>query len=315
MRGKKRADLEEIRLGLLGASGGAAAGIKCVVREGNGQWGRLGYTPDNARNRWLLATAKFVQGIQGVGVLLYPPHCAVCFRGTTRGCFLCEACLSRVQPVLGPLCRQCSRPHFGLGQVWEGEANDIPAFESATYVDRCADCMSRDLAFDSAVVAHRASGVVRELVHQFKYDGRRYLVGVLAQWLMHGLADRRLQDPPVDVLVPVPLYWRKLWRRGFNQSALLAMEVQRLSGLKVVNVLRRVRDTGSQTRLHRKERLGNLRGAFEVRVKGRAKDAVAQRHVVLVDDVLTTGATLDACARVLRQAGALSVRALVVARG
>jgi len=310
LRGELRGELRGQTVGSNGAATGSGGATDADRRRG-----MLSYTFDSVRDSWLLAAARLVQGIQGAGALLYPPHCAVCLAGTMRGCFLCEGCLSRVQPLVGPLCRQCSRPHLGLGRAWEGALNDIQVSDSETYVDRCADCMSRELAFDSVVVAYRASGVVRELVHQFKYNGRKYLVGVLAQWLVQGLNDKRLQDPPVDVLVPVPLYWRKLWRRGFNQSALLALEVQRFSGLGVVNVLRRVRDTGSQTRLHRKERLGNLRGAFEVRVKGRAKDSVAQRHVVLVDDVLTTGATLDACASVLRQAGALSVRALVVARG
>jgi competence protein ComFC len=232
---------------------------------------------------------------EALGRVLYPPHCTLCLVGTRVGCHLCTGCEGRVRLVVGARCRQCSRPFPG--------AEPLP--------ERCADCVSRQPAYECAVAAYNATGVVREVVHQFKYNGKRYLAGTLADWMALGLGDSRLVSPAVDMLIPVPLYPGKLRQRGFNQALLLAEEVHRRSRLPMVEVLARVRDTGTQTRLQREARLGNLRGAFGVR-PGRG---VENRHVLLIDDVLTTGATLEACASVLKKAGAASVRALTVARG
>ena len=162
-------------------------------------------------------------------------------------------------------------------------------------------------------------------MHQFKYEGKRHLRFILAGWMAEGLGDPRLRAPPPEVLVPVPLHWSRQFARGFNQAELLAHALAELSpGLRpyerahseralrlpVERMLRRVRDTGTQTVLSRGERLGNLRGAFALGRGALGRGAgVSGRHVLLVDDVLTTGATLDACARVLLSAGAASVTA------
>ena len=167
---------------------------------------------------------------------------------------------------------------------------------------------------------------MREVVHQYKYGGKRHLGVLLTEWLGEGWRDERLREPPVDLLVPVPLHWWKKHRRGFNQAEDLAGRLlSRVSpggagsgeagadaaAPGMLAVLKRMRWTDSQTRLGRSERLENLRGAFALK-RGAP---VEGRHVLLVDDVLTTGATLDACARVLRKGGVASVRALAVARG
>jgi ComF family protein len=116
-----------------------------------------------------------------------------------------------------------------------------------------------------------------------------------------------------DVLIPVPLHWRRLWTRRFNQSALLAQAVAQESGLKVANTaLKRVKATAQQVGLSQAERAQNVQGAF--RVPAECKAEVAGRRLILIDDVLTSGATSDACARALLRAGARSIDLLVFAR-
>ena len=159
----------------------------------------------------------------------------------------------------------------------------------------------------------RFVGVVREVVHQFKYEGKRHLRRLVYGWMQEGLTDLRLCNPPAEVIVPVPLHWWKRRLRGFNQAELLAEELSKSLGIRVLGALRRSRLTVTQTQLAREERRLNVRGAFGMR--RRFPRQINGRHVLLVDDVLTTGATLDACAAALLEGGAASVRALTVARG
>ena len=150
-------------------------------------------------------------------------------------------------------------------------------------------------------------GNLRRLIHLLKYDGMRPLARPLAARLGALLAE----TPPVDLIVPVPLNRWRLWSRGFNQAELLAAELSRLSGVPfAAGVLRRRRATRSQTGLSIEQRRENVRGAFEVRRPQR----IAGRSVALLDDVITTGATLAACAEALKQAGATRVVGLALAR-
>ncbi|MCE5307024.1 MAG: ComF family protein [Acidobacteriales bacterium] len=147
---------------------------------------------------------------------------------------------------------------------------------------------------------------MRELIHLFKYGRVRPLAPVLGGFLGAALP----REERFDVLVPMPLHWVRRWRRGFNQSYLLARELSRRTGIPVVGALRRKRSTASQASLSRAERRRNVRGAFEPR-----RDAdVGGLRVLLVDDVLTTGATANACAAVLKRAGASCVTVLTLAR-
>lgn len=155
-------------------------------------------------------------------------------------------------------------------------------------------------------------GVLRDVVHGLKFQGRRSLAARLGPLLRQAGAPAL---DAADAVVPVPLHpWRE-WQRGYNQSALLAATL----GLPVWPLLRRVRATSPQSTLDARERQRNVRGAFALGSwwpwsAGRAAARIDGRVLVLVDDVLTTGATLDACARVLRQAGAGDVRAITAAR-
>jgi ComF family protein len=147
---------------------------------------------------------------------------------------------------------------------------------------------------------------LRDLIHLFKYARVRPLGKVLGAYLGAALP----REERFDMVVPMPLHWVRRWRRGFNQSEVLAREVARRSGIKVVHAVRRARSTAPQASLSRAGRRRNVRGAFAAR---RGVDVRGLR-ILLVDDVLTTGATANACAGALKRAGARYVAVLAVAR-
>src|SRR5207253_7745771 len=142
-----------------------------------------------------------------------------------------------------------------------------------------------------------------------KYGDRLDLAPMLARWMAS--AGRELLAE-ADALVPVPLHWRRLWARRFNQSAALATAIAADVHVPVTTALKRIRATPQQVGLSKSERAQNVQGAF--RVPAAAKAEVAGRRLLLIDDVLTSGATVDACARALLRAGATSVDVLVFAR-
>ncbi len=157
----------------------------------------------------------------------------------------------------------------------------------------------------------RSTGVVRDLIHRFKYSRDETLRRPLGNWLAEAFDDRRLADAEPDWIVPVPLHPVRQREREYNQAALLAEWVARRSGIPYRNVLRRMRYTTTQTQFDRRHRMRNLRGAFALR----HNVSVIDKHILLVDDVLTTGATLDACSSILLEAGASRVHAITLARG
>jgi ComF family protein len=152
--------------------------------------------------------------------------------------------------------------------------------------------------------------VAKTLVHALKYQDRTDLAPTMGRWMAR--AGHQLLDE-ADLLVPVPLHWRRAWSRRYNQSGALAQVIARQTGVTVSrDALRRVRPTQQQIGLSRSERATNVQGAFKVS-QDKAAD-VQGRHVVLIDDVLTSGATVDACARALLRAKAAQVDVLVFAR-
>lgn len=232
------------------------------------------------------------RALDAILAVAWAPRCAACgepLERPTEG-IVCRSCWRRVRSFDAPLCELC-----GAG---------IPAAASSV----CGDCRGTGGPRTARRAAGVHAGTLREIVHAFKYDGRRSLARPLAR-LVRGAADDWLRA--ADVAVPVPLHPLRRWRRGFNQAHDLASHL----GLPVAPVLRRRRHTGRQVALSRRGRLGALENAFALaRSRGRpAADAVRRRSVVIVDDVITTGATVEACAAVLRQAGARNVRAVSAA--
>lgn len=199
--------------------------------------------------------------------------------------------VARVEP---PFCQRCGEPFSAAAE---------------THIV-CSNCSGRRWHIEAARAACRAEGVVRDCIHGFKYRGQFHHLQRLGQWLVEGF-DRHYGDQSWDGLVPVPLHWRRRWLRGFNQAGELARWLSRARRIPVWNGLRRYRPTGMQARLRRSERLRNMAGVFALK---RGFDATGLRLLV-IDDVFTTGATVDACAAVLKRSGAREVRALTVARG
>lgn len=196
--------------------------------------------------------------------------------------------------VEAPFCQRCGEPFAASVEV----------------VIRCSNCAGRRWHLEQARAAYRAEGWVRECIHGFKYRGQFYQLRRLGGWLVEGF-DRFYAGGGWDALVPVPLHRRRRAERGFNQALELARWLGRARGLPVKDVLVREKRTEAQAQLRRSERLRNMAGAFGVK---RGFDGGGGRLLV-VDDVFTTGATVDACAGVLVRAGAAQVAALTVARG
>ena len=226
--------------------------------------------------------------------LLYPPVCTICGRTVRAGEYLCNDCEAKTIRIVPPFCEKCS-------ESFEGSIS-----EPFT----CANCAHRTMHFDAAVAAYRSRGVVRQIVHEFKYGRQIHLRRLVARWLRAALDDERLRGRKFDVIVPVPLHASRQRERGFNQAKLIAQLLSADTSIPARLLLERVRYTTTQTALDRAERMENLHNAFRLRKKA---DVRALR-VLLVDDVLTTGSTLSECARVLKRAGALSVYAATAAR-
>ena len=232
--------------------------------------------------------------------LLWPPCCVACDCALGSGGYLCAACADVPTRLSPPFCAVCSRSFEDDGTpLLTGEAG------------MCSDCRQQQFAFVCATHFCRHEGLARDLVLRLKYRGEHYLRRPLASWLVETLrTDARLRGLPVDALVPVPLFRRRERERGFNQAYALCRRMSRDTGLPVWRALRRVRSTRPQSRLSRAARQNNLHGAFAVDRRCRLTAA----HVLLVDDVYTTGSTVHECARVLRRAGVASVRVLTITR-
>lgn len=232
----------------------------------------------------------------GLG-FIYPEVCQICehARATPDEGFVCAECRREVKYIREPFCNRCGLPFDG----------DITtAFD-------CSNCREMDLHFTSARAAAVSSGVVREAIHRYKYQRALWFEPFLAELLLRSAVPVLSARKP-DLIVPVPLHPVKEREREFNQAGRLAARLAAGLGRPLnTNLLRRVSFTMTQTKLTRQERAVNMRGVFASR-HGTKLDG---QFVVVVDDVLTTGATTNACAAVLRAAGAGEVCVWTVARG
>jgi ComF family protein len=217
--------------------------------------------------------------------LLFPRWCVGCGR---EGNFICPSCLNSLPRIKPPLCPRCGLP--------QSSAKICPA------------CAEWEAEIDGIRSPFRFDGVVRQAIHELKYRNLRAIAGLFARLLNDYLTTNPI---PGEVLVPVPLHPKRLRERGYNQSQLLARELAKLNKLPLIDdCLIRAHHSPPQARTaNASERRSNVADAFacrDQRLKGKA--------VLLIDDVSTSGATLDGCARALKEGGATSVWGLVLAR-
>ena len=227
--------------------------------------------------------------------IAYPPRCPSCREYVGADGNFCGPCFNRLRVIEAPLCQCCGIPF-------------VIAMEDEHLL--CPECLDEKPEFDSVRAALVYDTISGPLVTSLKFNDQ--WAGLTRYTHMMLRLGRPLMKE-ADMLVPVPLHWRRLTKRKFNQSALLAYGISRHVELPCVpEMLRRVVHTKPQMRLDRATRLKSVKNAFAVPESMR--DLLQGKIVVLVDDVVTTGATVNACARVLKQAGAKEVRVIALAR-
>jgi len=228
--------------------------------------------------------------------LLYPSSCVACRAETEGPPGLCADCFKEAAFLTGAVCDLCGAPVPD-----SGEAAPI-----------CDSCVHAPPGFDKGRAALLYDGVGRRIALQLKHGDRLDLAKPAARWMLRAGGDMARE---ADLIAPVPMHWTRLVQRRSNQAAELARAVAAAAGRPrayAPDLLRRVRATASQDGRTRVERFENVQGVFEARRRWGAR--LAGANVLLVDDVMTTGATLGACAEACREAGAANVNALVLAR-
>ncbi len=239
--------------------------------------------------------------------LVLPPRCLGCGLLVEDQGALCSTCWSAMTFLADPLCRSCGLPfaYDPADSPTSGSGGDSFVQDLA-----CGACLAQPPPFERARAVMRYDDGSRPLLLGFKHGDRTEAAPTFAGWLAR--AGRELLAE-AEIVAPVPLHWRRLFARRYNQSALLASALARHCGARdIPDLLQRRRATPSQGRLNRAERHRNVAGAFAVHPR-RATE-LEGRRLLLVDDVMTTGATVSACSRAALKAGAAAVDVLVLAR-
>ncbi len=234
--------------------------------------------------------------VKSLANLIYPLRCASCGKNLAVADEVgaCGFCISQIRPNPKPYCRSCGR-----------------SLDDAHHL--CPGCRKSPFHFSRAYSACLYEGALKDMIHAFKYKNNRTLSSLFTALITDFINDNREIIDTISVVTYVPLHTRRRQERGFNQSEALASGIARAFGIPMHSCLRKASHTKNQSELSRDERLVNVSGAFTA--GGPGAHAVKGRYVLLVDDVMTTGATLNECSRALIEAGAVEVRCLTLARG
>ncbi len=233
--------------------------------------------------------------------LVYPPACEICSCSLSHGRALCQVCDADLPRLAEPFCKSC-------GEMFQGAIDGDFT---------CPNCHDLKFSFEFARPAMVRDDRTMDLIHRLKYRREIHLARELGRLACDAFGDSRLA-PALDgkwPLVPVPLHRKRLRHRHFNQADEISLSLSKITGLPILKALRRSRETETQTLLSRKQRMENLRGAFTVTRHGRRWLDHSPHGAILIDDVLTTGSTVNECAKTLRLAGFRKVVVVTVMRG
>jgi ComF family protein len=227
--------------------------------------------------------------------ILFPPRCGQCRGIVESHGHICAPCWNKLDFLVAPLCHACGYPF------------EYAMDEGAL----CTGCMQHHPEFDAHRSALRFDDGSKHLVHLLKYYDQPTLLPLMTRWMRLAASD--FLSEPNTLIVPVPLHPLRMLKRKYNQSALLAQRLAKDSETPLLlDGLKRIRHKPPQASLSRSERLKNTRGVFAVNPKRQTQ--IADKTIILVDDVMTTGATLNACAKMLKAGGAKQVYAVTLAR-
>lgn len=226
--------------------------------------------------------------------LILPIKCITCSNHVNEIGSLCGFCWAKIDFITEPMCKTCG----------------FPLEKGAKEGSLCGHCITEEPEFDLARSVFCYNDNSKKLIIDFKYSDRLHAANRFAEWIIY--AGRDVMDE-VDYIVPVPLHWKRLFQRRYNQSALITNVLSKKTGIESLPMaLERKKHTPPQASLTRRQRLNNLKGAFKVNLK--QKGLIKGKNVLLVDDVTTTGTTIKECTKVLRKAGAEKVFVLTLAR-
>lgn len=228
--------------------------------------------------------------VNGFLSLFYPTQCSNCLRYIKdfKYLYVCAKCFSLIKKLSGNMCPICSKPLDSL------------------YTDECLECFQYKKRFKQIKQAGIYEGALKELIHLLKFYGKKRIADLLFKFIVENIEEDYLGWP--DVIVPVPLSKKVLKVRGFNQTEIIGKKIAKYKDKPFFNVVKKIKETLPQNKLGRDERLKNLHGAFETGISFKDK------KVLIIDDVYTTGATMNEMAKVVLEKGALEVKGLAVAR-